>query len=149
MKKYLIIVFWLLSIKVYSQSKVVYIIPDSVEVAIKKQISKLKHNSADAFIYFLLEKNKGGIYSLSLFRDPARQGGLMDKILKLTNRVLLIDEDKYPLMFDYDFTFSTPKETKIGSIGNREGNVVRSTALFHGYTIFFNTSGKIIKVSDY
>jgi hypothetical protein len=139
-----------MGIKGYSQSsKIVYIIPDSVEVAIEKQIVHLKVGSKNTLVYFLLEKDNEGTYSLSLFCDEKKQReGLAGKISKLTNRVILINKNKYPLMLDYDFIFGTPKEKQVGSFGSREGNIVRSTVLFHGYTIYFNKRGKIIKISN-
>ncbi|NHA06453.1 hypothetical protein G7092_21775 [Mucilaginibacter sp. HC2] len=150
MKKSILIIFLLVGFRGNAQSsKILYIIPDSVEVSIENQIIKLSPDR-NAFIFFLLTKNNEGIYSLSLFYDKRMQKDkLMNKALKLTNRVLLIDEVKYPLILDYDFAFGTPKENQTGTFGNREGNIVRSNVLFHGYTIFFNKLGKIIKVSDF
>jgi hypothetical protein len=151
MKKIAFILFLSLGLKGYSQSSnVVYIIPDSVEVAIERQITYLKVDTTKTLVYFLLEKDDEGIYSLSLFLDIMKQQKeLAGKLLKPTNRVLLINKNKYPLMFDYDFRFGTPKEDQIGTFGRREGNVLRSVLLFHGYTIYFNKLGKIIKTSNY
>lgn len=151
MKKIAFILFLFLGLKGYSQSSnVVYIIPDSVEVAIEKQITYLKVDTTKTLVYFLLEKDDEGIYSLSLFIDIMKQQKeLAGKLLKPTNRLLLINKNKYPLMFDYDFTFGTPKEDQTGTFGKREGNVLRSALLFHGYTIYFNKLGKIIKTSKY
>jgi hypothetical protein len=151
MKKIAFIIFLSLGFKGYSQSSdIVYIIPDNVEVALERQITYLKVDTTKTLVYFLLEKDDEGIYSLSLFHDIInQQEGLTGKILKLTNRVLLINKNKYPLILDYDFTFGTPKVDQIATFGSREGNIVRSVILFHGYTIYFNKLGKIIKTSNY
>ena len=74
MKNVIFILFLFLALKGYSQSSyVVYIIPDSVEVAIEKQITDLKVDTNKTLVYFLLEKDDEGIYSLSLFLDIMKQ----------------------------------------------------------------------------
>lgn len=133
----------------YAQSKVVYIIPDNVESAIEKQIILLHNEPRKEFIYFILAKDDVNSYRLSLVHNPSKvKKGLEGKALKSTNRVLLINQTKYPLVFDYDFAFGTPKEDQVGTFGKREGNVMRSAMLFHGYTIYFNRSGVIHGVSE-
>lgn len=65
-----------------------------------------------------------------------------------SNRYLLIDKEELPMSFDYDFMFSTSDLEHIGNIGKGEGEIRRSELLFHGYKIFFNSVGKIVRIAD-
>jgi hypothetical protein len=57
-----------------------------------------------------------------------------------TNRYCLINQRKVPLIFDYDFKFSASDLDKIGCIGGRDENVLRTVLLLDGYSITFNSS---------
>jgi len=150
MKNILLIAFLIIGIKGYSQSKMLYIVPDSVEVVLERKIVILKERSRNTFFYFLLSKDSTNTYSLSLFPAKNKEEAVIgNKKLIRTNKALLINNTQYPLLLDYDFIFGTDKENQVGELGYREGNVVRSTVLFHGFTIYFNREGKIIKTANY
>lgn len=150
MKKYIIIFLVGLTFRSYSQSGIKYFVPDTVEILLEKQVRSFKNNIKDEKVYFLLGKENDNTYHLSLIRDKSNQiDNMIAKLLKSNNRCIVIDQEQYPLIFDYDFTFGTPKETQIGEFGQREGNMVRSNMLFHGYSIYFNMKGQVLKVSKY
>jgi len=150
MKKYIIIFLVGLTFRSYSQSGIKYFVPDTVEILLEKQVRSFKNNIKDEKVYFLLGKENDNTYHLSLIRDKSNQiDNMTAKLLKSNNRCIVIDQEQYPLIFDYDFTFGTPKETQIGEFGKREGNIVRSNMLFHGYSIYFNMKGQVLKVSKY
>lgn len=151
MKNTLLMICLFVSLNAYSQSdKIVYILPDSVEVSIKNRITIIRKKHTEASFSCMLFNNKNDTYGISLFVNDGKSGDdFINALLKKTNRVLLVDKEELPLITDYDVKFSSPNLKHIGELGKREGNISRSQLLFHGYTVFFNSRGKIIRVSDY
>jgi hypothetical protein len=151
MKNILLIICLFVSLHAYSQSdKIVYILSDSVEVSVKNQITKVRKKNVGASFSCMLFENKDNTYGISLFvNDGKSKDDFIKSLLEKTNRVLLVDKEEIPLITDYDVKFSSPNLKRIGELGKREGNISRSQLLFHGYTVFFNSRGEIIRVSDY
>ncbi|PYF75077.1 hypothetical protein B0O44_103524 [Pedobacter nutrimenti] len=147
----LLVLCFFISLRANAQSeKIVYILSDSVEIELKKQIDKSRQNNPDISFSCMLWTKSDGLYCVSLFKNEENSGNDFVKVLvRNTNRYLLIEKDKLPLIFDYDFKFSSSDLKHIGDFGEREGNIKRSEFLFHGYTIFFDSQGKVIKTSNY
>jgi len=151
MKTILVSILLLLSVGAYAQSeKIVYILYDSVEVALKKQIDKIRQNNPRASFSCLLWRESDSLSSISLLKNEESSGNsIVKKLIISSNRYLLIDKEKLPLIFDYDFKFSSSDLEHIGSFGKREGNIRRSEFLFHGYTLSFNSRGEVIRITNY
>ncbi len=150
MKKILFLVCCLISAISYGQSdKIVYILPDKIEKAIKEKMDKVREKDSKASFSCMLFKDKEDTYGISLFiKDAAAENDFVEGLLKKSSRVILIDKEKLALIFDYDLKFSSPNLEKIGEFGKREGYVSRSRLLFHGYTMFFDKHGEITKISQ-
>jgi hypothetical protein len=151
MKNILLIICLFVSFNAYSQSdKIVYILSDSVEVSIKNRITIIRKKHTKVFFSCMLFNDKDDTHGISLFvNDGKSSDDFINILLKKTNRVLLVDKEELPLITDYDVKYSSPNLKRIGEFGKREGNISRSKLLFHGYTVFFNSRGEIIRVSDY
>jgi hypothetical protein len=62
-----------------------------------------------------------------------------------TNRFILINDEKYPLILDYDSMFGTSKPNEVGEFGKRDdGFVWRSLFIYEGYNITFNKTGRYV-----
>lgn len=146
MKKHaLVIILSLLyySINTYSQNKdsIVYIFPDKVEKKLYEQIKEISTSDRFYFEFYLQAINKDTFritYSYSIDIPSCYWA-------KNTNRFILINEHKYPLIFDYDTKFSTSKPENIGKYGHRESTIMRHLIIYEGYNITFSENGEYIE----
>lgn len=142
MKKH-VILFFLLLICLYSKSQdsIVYIVPDSVEILLNKYVSEKKSYDPDIRIYFYLTSTKNGGYRLS-----ASDGNDGFLLIEKTNRFILINTNKYPLLLNYDIRFASYKKDAVGSFGNRfNGLIPNNHVIYEGYSISFDAFGEYIK----
>ncbi|WP_407033032.1 hypothetical protein [Polluticaenibacter yanchengensis] len=126
-------------------SKIIYILPDSVELLL---FNKTTEDSVDCSkILYYLEKVKDDTMQITLiqFDKNKKTKSFASQLGMLTNRVVQIADKSYPLIFDYDFIFSTPNNKDIGTIGKREGYILKSMLLTHGYSIIFTLDGDFIR----
>lgn len=151
MKVILVSILLSVGVSAYAQSeKIVYILYDSVEVTLKRQIDKIRKKNPNASFSCLLWRESDSLSSISLLKNEESSGNsIVKKLIIGSNRCLLVDKEKLPLIFDYDFKFSSSDLEHMGSFGKREGNIRRSELLFHGYTLTFNSRGEIIRITDY
>jgi len=145
MKRITIIIFLILitSAKLKCQNNkdsIIYILPDNIELMIfeyTEKIDTLKYN----FEFFLSrigdEEFKINISLFKRYNDNFWYNN--------TNRYILINNKRYPLILDYDSLFSTSKPVNLGKMGKREGYILRSTFIYDGFSISFNKEGKVIK----
>ena len=72
-----------------------------------------------------------------------------DNLIENTNRFVLIDTNKYPVILDYDLRFGLlNRNEKIGKLGRRFNGYIRSrTIIMEGYSLTFNGFGENIKES--
>lgn len=149
MRNIFIVAFILCHFAGYSQgNKITYILPDSVEVRIYNHLQKVLRTRNDNKYYFFLRKDTVGAYSLTIvpFKDNDQT---QDKNwANCTNRYALVNGNLYPILLDYDFTFSTPDQD-VGSLGHRDGNIRKLNLLAHGYTIHFKMNGVILKEDNW
>ena len=138
-------------------TKIVYVFPDSVEVAVHEYITQKKWiRSYKPSYYLLLEKDTADVYRLVVLHyepsyNPTHRANR-------SNRVAVINDKRLPLIFDYDELFGTVDAVNIGKFGERnEGYVKRSITIYEWpYTIYFiggynkgRNYGKIIKRGYY
>jgi hypothetical protein len=151
MKKIIVvlILFVCCHFSVVAQShKILYILPDSVELRINRYI--LNTIQQEQKLYFLLKKDTLGIYNLTVIPFvPNDNRSDVSAWVKVTNRHILIDKESYPLLLDYDFTFSTSNPSDIGELGHREGNIRKMHLIAHRYTIYFKMNGSILKEENW
>lgn len=150
-KKLLLIICFSMSFGAYAQSeKTIYIVSDSVEVRLKKQIDKSRRNNPGISFSCMLGRGSDDLFSISLLKNQENSGDSFVKgLVKSTNRYLLIEKEKIPLIFDYDFKFGSSDVERIGHFGEREGNIKRSSLLHHEYTIFFDSQGDVRRTSEF
>jgi len=178
MKNKILFITFLFSFSVYSQeNKIVYIFPDSVEVAVNEYITQQRENTiasyylglskdttgADILIpvpqekisyYLRLSKDTANIYRLLVLSyDPSEP----THRASLSNRVAIINDKRLPLSFGFDEFFGTPDTIKIGKYGERNGYVSRTVTNYGGgYVIEFivdyykgSNYGKILKKESF
>lgn len=132
-------------IKAQEKDSILYIIPDSVEVRIYEETKKIDLSKFN--LYFFLSKIDKNIYRINYSSFP-NDSKSKNPWIDNTNRFLIVNNRKFPLIFDYDSSFSTQTNTMLGSFGEREGNIQRSYIIFEGYSITFKRDGTIIS-EDY
>jgi len=151
MKNKILFIIFLFSLSVYSQeNKIVYIFPDSVEIAVNEYITQEREEKTS--YYLVLSKDTADIYRLLVLRyDPLHNP---THRANLSNRVAVINDKRLPLLFDYDELFGTVDTINIGRYGERDdGYVKRSISIYHWrYQIEFiggynkgKNYGKILK----
>lgn len=150
MKNIFIVVFILYHFTGYTQErKITYILPDSVEIRINKHIVTRSSLDNKVDYYFLLREDTPKVYNLTIIPFEVKDKTEVSSWINATNRYALINGRLYPLLFDYDFTFSTPDPNNVGSFGHRDGNIRKLHLIAHRYTIFFKTNGSILKEEDW
>lgn len=146
MKKLIVLlfVFACCRVNLYAQSqRILYFLPDSVEVRIDNYMESKKNFKCNS-IYFLLKKDSS-IYNITIIPLVPDSDSNILHWVSVTNRYILINQTYYPLLFDYDFSFSTPDSVHVGEFGHREGNIKKLHLIAHRYTIFFKMNGSILK----
>lgn len=130
----------------YAQSKrITYILPDSVEMRINRQIASFFRDNSVEDIFFLLKKDTLGFLSLTAIPYKLTDTSDVARWVGISNRYALVGEKYYRLLFDYDFSIGTPTPNDVGEYGHREGNVRRLHLIAHRYTIYFKMDGVISK----
>ncbi len=141
MKKIILLAFFFAG-SLYTQAQsldtILYILPDPVEVKLDIELNRLIDRSPDN-VEFILEKKDVNKYRIRLYGPPYYS--------KKSNRYVIINTQKYPLIFDYDSKFGTTEPNSIGSIGKRDGQIMRGIFMSEDYSITFDGSGKILHES--
>jgi hypothetical protein len=119
-----------------------YVFPDEVEIALDRFIQKINAKKSHSF-HMRLSRITDEKYRLDVnVSSDAKINGL-PYLIAATNRYLLVNGKGYPLSFDYDEIFSTPKPNEIGEFGKREGFVMRNRVIHEGFYLIFNRLGLI------
>jgi putative transposon-encoded protein len=129
-----------------AQKKITYILPDSVEVRINSHI--LTKSGVKSY-YLLLKKDTSRTYNITVIPFDNSAKSEVNNWVNNTDRYALINGQLYPLLFDYDFAFSTPDPNNVGSFGHRDGSIRKLQLIAHRYTIYFRTNGLILKEEDW
>jgi len=136
MKNKILFITFLFSLSVYSQeNKIVYIFPDSVEIAVNEYITQERKEKTS--YYLVLSKDTANVYKLMVSSyDPSYDSTHRANV---SNRVAVINDKHLPLLFDYDERFGTLDAINIGRHGERDdGYVKRSITIYDWhYTIYF------------
>lgn len=124
-----------------NQDSIVYIVPDSVEIMLNKEIQSRKSYRKDIDCGLYLSKGSNGMFTLHLIEYND-----FNFHLKNSNRYLLVDSTKYPLLFDYDIEFASYGKREIREMGSRfDGVIPKNYYIIEGYSISFDLFGKNIK----
>jgi len=117
----------------FAQDKILYFVPDAVELKLEGLLEKKKGEKLSVFL--MKDKDDYALYLSFVKKDEEYNDYWVDR----TNRYIVIGEKEYPLIFDYDLTFSTPNPKSAGSLGNREGNILKIAIIYEGYYVKFNS----------
>ncbi|MDO5523560.1 MAG: hypothetical protein Q4G48_05880 [Bacteroidia bacterium] len=126
--------FVFISIDAKETDSIFFILPDSVELKISEEIKNI--DFSEFGLFFSLSTFDKNIYRInySCFSNVSKP---KDPWVDNTNRFLIINDNKFPLIFDYDSDFSTQKN----SISGKNQKVY---IIFDGYSITFRSDGTII-----
>ena len=138
------------------EEKIVYVFPDSVEVAVYEYITQVSEyfikRGEEVCYYLVLEKDTANVYRLIVQRyDPSYNP---NHRANLSNRVAVINDKRLPLLFDYDELFGTVDAINMGRYGVRNESYVKRSITIRdwAFTIYFiggynqgRNYGKILK----
>lgn len=144
MKIVFVIIAIVLMNNVYSQEhkEILYILPDNVETTLNKYLERTIKKQ-ESHVYFVLNRMSKDKYKINVaFYSPENEKQLIYWI-RVTNRYVVVNKDKYPLLLDYDYEFSTKKPHCIGKYGEREGGILKTMPIYEGYSVLFNKDGII------
>jgi hypothetical protein len=134
--KYLIIVFFLLCqldvLKSQNPNSIIYVLPDSIEIELNAIIAK----SQNSDFYFILGHDEAS-YEIIPCRYGLDSKASIPKWVTITNRHLLVNDKRYPLVFDYDFDFGVVSEDYLGNFPKRDGTIKRMKILSHSNPLKF------------
>ncbi|MDP4183837.1 MAG: hypothetical protein Q8862_01585 [Bacteroidota bacterium] len=122
--------------------KILYIFPDDVEIKLSKYIENT-NKQHEFVVYLMLSKSSDERYKLYIAFYKKKHIKNVIYWVKSTNRYVVVNQEKYPLLIDYDYDFSTSNPLNIGDYGGREGQVLRAMPFYDGYNIEFNKYGII------
>lgn len=129
MKKIFLTLILLASLKAYSQNGIEYTFPKKVTDSLTSfiRLNRVKKH------YVVMDKTSPTNYSIIILQLQK-----MDSLLLNTNRYVLINKKKIPIIFMMDTDFFSK------GIGIR-GGIIRTAVMYYGFTINFNYSGEILK----
>jgi len=159
MKSKILIITFLFSLSAYAQeNKIVYVFPDSVEVAVYEYITQdseyfIKERGEEVCYYLVLSKDTADVYKMLVQRYFPKSYKSNDRV-NISNRVAVINDKRLPLLFDYDELFGTVDVINMGKYGERQDGYVKRSITIRdwAYTIYFiggynkgRNYGKILK----
>lgn len=111
-----------------------YLFPQKVEQKITDYINQ----DLDRDYYIIMDKNNISEYYLSIYRKIEKESGITKILLTKNNRVVIINGKKIPIINLTDVAFyNLGKDSR--------GRIKRTSILGHGYGLYFNYNGDIIK----
>lgn len=126
--------------------KIRYIFPDELETTLYDYIQKI-NVKRDCEIVLTLCKSENGYYEVYVNCHEITDTPLIDAAdnqwAKSTHRYVVINENEYPLLLDYDYAFSTKRPAEIGTYGSRDCQVLRTIPVNDGYRVKFTKEGII------
>jgi hypothetical protein len=134
------------------QPKILYYLPDSVEVRINQYLVSQKSGKNYYCILERLDKDTTQIY-VSDYTSKGKR--YTESWVFNTNRFVEISNRKLPLILDYDYLYSTLDTSKVGKYGQRSIDIVRQMPIIHSFKIKYtkyyilNESNKPIGFSNY
>lgn len=124
-----------LGIYVNAQSTdILYYLPDSVEMKVYDYTSKQRSNTK---FYCMLSSAGKDTFSVSVCQYYEKDKKNMEGWIFMTKRKVVIKKYKYPLLLDYDYTFSTIDSSKVGVYGDRANKLVRLLPIAHCFNVKF------------
>lgn len=109
-----------------AKKPIMYVVSDSIEICIGNYLKEIPSQNRIGF-YIYTENNQ---ILLSLISIPSNSHSIIKEYIDRSNRVILINKNTYPLLFDYDFDFGTKTPIEnIGDYGNRDGSYLRARLL--------------------
>ncbi len=135
--RYLLLSCWFvfLGIHVNAQTTdILYYLPDSVEMKVYDYTSKQKSNTK---FYFILRSTGKDTFSVSVCQYYEKDKKFLERWVFITKRKVVINKDIYPLLFDYDYIFSTNDTSRVGVYGNRANKLARLLPIVHCFNVKF------------
>ena len=130
---FLFCLFAILTLQSVAQERINYVFTDSVE---KKLYNWLLIFPAEEQVMLMIDDDKSigidGMYLLSYSSDTSEDDSKV-YLAKRTNRYATIGDKEIPVIFEYDYDFSTmtPK-SKWGEYGKRDGTILRKRLCSRG-----------------
>ena len=119
-----------------------YVLSDSVEITIEKYISNYicDHNYGVNFCFILSHISDNFKISIVPIKSKSEYKNLW---FSNTNRFILIKENYYPLIFDFDMLFGAIGKS-LGNYGSRNDNIRRLYISGDFYSIVFTKKGTLL-----
>lgn len=119
----------------YSQKpKILYYLPDSVEVRISDYISSQKEQKNYYCVLEHLNQDTSQVFVCGY--SSKEKKGVENWVLN-TNRFIVAGNKKLPLIFSYDYMYSPLNPSKVGEYGSRSKKITRQIPIIHSYRIKF------------
>lgn len=147
----LVYTLFFLSAKSQDKKNIIYILPDSVEVTIDNYIHKFASlDTAVKYFGILSYKKDSDCIEILIQSYSTKSKDLIADWTTSSNRVIIVDKNELPVLFDYDFCFGLSDRKNIGKIGQREGVASRIFHIPHHYLsiIFSIKNYQILKVFE-
>lgn len=152
MKSLIILIIYLLQSIGAPTEPIVYRFPVSVQSYIQTWVDSFDESGKEKLFFYLGSNHDGknGGQTFYLHFCAERSSGEWGKMVNQSNRWVRVGSKLYPILLDYDeiYGVSCAQDlNELGTIGQRDGVVMRTRTLFHGYTVFFDHKGKHVKCS--
>ncbi|MDX1936280.1 MAG: hypothetical protein SFU21_04160 [Flavihumibacter sp.] len=126
-----------------------FVFPDSVEVTASEYVEKQKIKNPNTKYFCFLWYDSLSIYRLTILSYKRNEKTIVAKWIRSSNRYAVLNNEKLPLLLDYDFRFGTSDPENIGKYGERDGSVKKMNLIAHAFTVIFdNSTGRLLKIES-
>ncbi len=119
----------------YSQVGNKYELPESVVILISDYLQDKTENH-----FSVLSCPNDSVFQVTIIEQPSQEGNLRNLIYS-SNRYLVNINKKIPIVFEYDFLFSSI----VNKVGENKKMIHRSSFIGGGFYVLFTAKGEIIE----
>lgn len=124
------------SIDCDAQNKLEYFFTDEVTKSIEKYIDSYHEQNGSNDFFLILYHRTDNVFELNVSIKGEVDKEKKERLLNLTNRYVMIDENKLPLILEEDFKF--------GVYGRDDVGIKRWFLISEGFSITIDGRGRII-----
>jgi hypothetical protein len=113
---------------------ILYYLPDSVEIKVNEYTAKQKMGTK---FYCMLRFVGADTFNISVCQYNEKDKKYLERWIFVSNRKVIVNKFKYPLVLDYDYKFSTINSSRVGVYGDRADKIVRIFPITHCFNLTF------------
>jgi len=134
--------------KAQNNKRILFVLPDSVEMIASKYIQHKDNPSLTHDLYCLLGSKGEDTCTITITSYDTAARTIIARWLSCTNRSVMIDKTEYPLLTDLDFKFGLPDDQDVGQMGKRNGYKICPLPHIYCTIVFGAVNGKVLSITS-